>query len=85
MREDIERLIGLVQSHDRFRVSVAFDGFVQCRQGEIPIHGRIYPRILDILFFDWASTTTQYIPRETLRRVSTPQAYRFDLLDSEVS
>lgn len=27
------------------------------------------------------STTTQYIPRETLRRVSTPQAYRFDLLD----
>lgn len=29
------------------------------------------------------STTTQYIPRETLRRVSTPQAYRFDLLDSK--
>ena len=27
------------------------------------------------------STTTQFIPRETLRRVSTPQAYRFDLLD----
>lgn len=29
------------------------------------------------------STTTQYIPRETLRRVSTPQAYRFDLLDGK--
>lgn len=28
-----------------------------------------------------ASTTTQFIPRETLRRVSTPQAYRFDKLD----
>lgn len=28
------------------------------------------------------STTTQFIPRETLRRVSTPQAYRFDLLES---
>ena len=27
------------------------------------------------------TTTTQYIPRETLRRVSTPQAYRFDKLD----
>ena len=27
------------------------------------------------------ATTTQYIPRETLRRVSTPQAYKFDLLD----
>ena len=29
---------------------------------------------------DDPSTTTQFIPRETLRRVSTPQAYRFDLL-----
>lgn len=29
------------------------------------------------------STTTEYIPRETLRRVSTPQAYRFDLLASK--
>lgn len=25
--------------------------------------------------------TRKYIPRETLRRVATPQAYRFDLLD----
>jgi 2-C-methyl-D-erythritol 4-phosphate cytidylyltransferase len=27
--------------------------------------------------------TKQYVPRETIRRVSTPQAYRFDLLDSK--
>jgi len=27
------------------------------------------------------SSTTEYIPRETLRRVSTPQAYKFGLLD----
>ncbi len=27
--------------------------------------------------------TSRYIPRETLRRVSTPQAYRFGLLDSK--
>lgn len=27
--------------------------------------------------------TTRYIPRETLRRVSTPQAYRFGLLDEK--
>lgn len=32
---------------------------------------------------DDPSTTTEYIPRETLRRVSTPQAYRFDLLASK--
>ena len=30
---------------------------------------------------DDATTTTQFIPRETLRRVSTPQAYKFDKLD----
>jgi len=30
-----------------------------------------------------AETTTQFIPRETLRRVSTPQAYRFGLLDEK--
>jgi len=29
------------------------------------------------------STTSKYIPRETLKRVSTPQAYKFDLLDSK--
>ena len=29
-----------------------------------------------------ATTTKQYIPRETLRRVSTPQAYQFGRLDS---
>jgi 2-C-methyl-D-erythritol 4-phosphate cytidylyltransferase len=30
-----------------------------------------------------STTTTQYIPRETLRRVSTPQAYQFRLLDDK--
>lgn len=29
---------------------------------------------------DDETTTTQYIPRETLRRVSTPQAYKFGML-----
>ncbi len=29
------------------------------------------------------ATTKQYIPRETLRRVSTPQAYQFKLLDDK--
>lgn len=30
---------------------------------------------------DDPNSTTEYIPRETLRRVSTPQAYKFELLD----
>ena len=32
---------------------------------------------------DDPQTTTKYIPRETLRRVSTPQAYKFELIDSK--
>lgn len=34
-----------------------------------------------IFIIDDDISTTEFIPRETLRRVSTPQAYRFDLLD----
>lgn len=34
-----------------------------------------------IFLIDDEITTTKYIPRETLRRVVTPQAYRFDILD----
>lgn len=36
-----------------------------------------------IFVVDDAISTTSFIPRETLRRVSTPQAYRFDLLDAK--
>lgn len=32
---------------------------------------------------DDETTTSKFIPRETLRRVSAPQAYRFDLLDQK--
>ena len=36
-----------------------------------------------IFVIDDEIRTTKYIPRETLRRVATPQAYRFDLLNSK--
>ncbi len=36
-----------------------------------------------IFVIDDEFSTTKFIPRETLRRVSTPQAYRFDLLLSK--
>ncbi len=36
-----------------------------------------------IFVVDDEKSTTKYIPRETLRRVSTPQAYQFGLLDSK--
>lgn len=36
-----------------------------------------------IFIKDDEETTTKYIPRETLKRVSTPQAYKFNLLDDK--
>lgn len=36
-----------------------------------------------IFVVDDEISTIQYIPRETLRRVATPQAYRFDLIDEK--
>lgn len=36
-----------------------------------------------IFVIDDEKSTTRYIPRETLRRVSTPQAYKFQLIDSK--
>ena len=36
-----------------------------------------------IFVIDDEISTTKFIPRETLRRVSTPQAYRYDLLDTK--
>lgn len=36
-----------------------------------------------IFVIDDEISTTKYIPRETLRRVSTPQAYKFGLLDKK--
>lgn len=42
-----------------------------------------YNEQIFVISKDDETTTTQYIPRESLRRVSTPQAYKFDLLFSK--
>ena len=42
-----------------------------------------YNEQIFIISPDDPTTTTQFIPRETLRRVSTPQAYLFRLLDDK--
>lgn len=42
-----------------------------------------YNEQIFVVSSDNPETTTQFIPRETLRRVSTPQAYTFQLLDEK--
>lgn len=58
--------------------SVLSDVIVKCEQYGNGVTSLPYNEQIFIKTDDY--TTKQYIPRETLRRVQTPQAYRFDKL-----
>lgn len=60
---------------------VLTDVIVKCQQYGNAVTSMPYNEQIFVIDKDDPSTTTQYIPRETLRRVSTPQAYKFETLD----
>lgn len=71
--------------HDGIRplvdATVLSDVISKCK-----VHGNAVtsmPYNEQIFVVDDEISTVKYIPRETLRRVATPQAYRFDLLDGK--
>lgn len=57
------------------------DVIIKCEQYGNAVTSMPYNE--QIFIKDDEYTTTRYIPRETLMRVATPQAYRFDLLDEK--
>ncbi|MBR6851195.1 MAG: 2-C-methyl-D-erythritol 4-phosphate cytidylyltransferase [Lachnospiraceae bacterium] len=61
--------------------SVLSDVIAVCREKGNAVTSMPYNEQIFVVSEDDETTTTQYIPRETLRRVSTPQAYRFGKLD----
>ena len=61
--------------------TVLTDVIAKCRQYGNAVTSLPYNE--QIFVVDDEISTTKYIPRETLRRVSTPQAYRFNLLDEK--
>ncbi len=61
--------------------SVLTDVISKCHQYGNAVTSMPYNEQIFVVDKEDEATTTQYIPRETLRRVSTPQAYKFDLLD----
>ena len=63
--------------------SVLSDVISKCHQYGNAVTSMPYNEQIFVVSTDDETTTTQYIPRETLRRVSTPQAYRFGLLDAK--
>ena len=75
----------IVVIHDGIRPmideSVLSDVIVKCRQYGNAVTSLPYNE--QIFMVDDDVSTTSYIPRETLRRVSTPQAYRFGILDEK--
>lgn len=61
--------------------TVLTDVVEKCREFGNAVTSLPYNEQIFLVDTQDASTTAEYIPRETLRRVSTPQAYRFDLID----
>lgn len=59
--------------------TVLSDVIVKCEEYGNAVTSMPYNE--QIFVIDDEISTTKYIPRETLRRVSTPQAYKFDKLD----
>lgn len=74
----------IVIIHDGIRPlvepAVLSDVIAKCRQYGNAVTSMPYNE--QIFIVDDDISTTQYIPRETLRRVSTPQAYLFGKLDA---
>lgn len=61
--------------------TVLSDVIVKCKQYGNAVTSMPYNE--QIFVIDDEISTTQYIPRETLRRVSTPQAYKFGKLNEK--
>lgn len=76
----------IVIIHDGIRPlvqsEVLDDVIVKARQFGSGVTSMPYNEQIFIVDENDPSVTCKYIPRETLRRVATPQAYRFDLLDA---
>lgn len=72
--------------HDGIRplvdASVLTDVILTCKKYGNAVTSLPYNEQIFVVDEKDPSTTVQYIPRETLRRVSTPQAYEFNKLDS---
>lgn len=75
----------IIVIHDGIRPliepSVLTDVISKCQMYGNAVTSMPYNEQIFIVEENDETTTTRYIPRETIRRVSTPQAYKFHLLD----
>lgn len=77
----------IVIIHDGIRPlvdeTVLSDVIVKCKKYGNAVSSMPYNEQIFVVDNEESTITKQYIPRETLRRVSTPQAYKFDVLDKK--
>jgi len=93
IRNGVYNLVGKAEAgdniiiHDGIRPliepSVLSDVIAKCDEYGNGVTSMPYNEQIFIVNPDDETTTLQYIPRETLRRVATPQAYKFYLLDEK--
>ena len=93
IRNGVYGLEGIANSDDNIIIhdgirpliepAVLSDVISKCDQYGNAVTSLPYNEQIFVVDKDDETTTGQYIPRENLRRVSTPQAYKFDLLDSK--
>lgn len=63
--------------------SVLTDVISKCSQYGNAVTSMPYNEQIFVVDEDDESTTTKFVPRESLRRVATPQAYKFELIDAK--
>lgn len=93
IRNGVFNLEGKVSSNDTIIIhdgirplvesSVLTDVIKKCEEYGNAVTSLPYNEQIFVVNANDPETTNKYIPRETLRRVSTPQAYKFELLDEK--
>ena len=77
----------IVIIHDGIRPlvdeSVLTDVIVKCGRFGNAVTSMPYNEQIFVVSEEDVTTTRQFIPRETIRRVSTPQAYKYGILNSK--
>ena len=93
IRNGVYNLYGKVNKDDNIIIhdgirplvesSVLTDVINKCNQYGNAVTSMPYNEQIFVINTSDETTTSRFIPRETLRRVSTPQAYKFELLYSK--
>lgn len=54
MRDDLDRLMNVVEEESRYRITVVYDKYVHCRQVRFLYADGSIPCFLDLFIYDWA-------------------------------